>query len=48
MLPTLKSGEIKFEDVEKPGKWPRFCYHPYFKKNGYIGHQLPIGAMFVP
>ena len=48
MPPPLKSGEKKFEDVENPGKWPWFCYLPEFKRNYYIGHQLPTRAIPVP
>ena len=43
--PPLKSGDKKFECIDNPGKWPRFCYFPEFKKNDYIDNQLPTGEM---
>ena len=26
--PPEKSGETKFEDIDKPEKWPCYFYHP--------------------
>ena len=45
-------GEPKFEDVDNPGKWPRYCYRPIFSGRlstaKYKHHSLPTGAMPVP
>ena len=44
---TIEEQGECFEDVESPGKWPRFWYSPGFKNIDYIGHQFPTGAMTV-
>ena len=46
--PPEKSGEKKFEDMDNQGKRPWYSYHPEFKKNYYLGHQLLTEAINVP
>ena len=45
-------GEPKFEDVDNPGKWPRYCFRPIFAGRSsttkYKHHALPTGAMPFP
>lgn len=47
-----KRGEPKFEDVDNPGDWPRYCFKPVFggrsKTTKYQHHALPTGAIPVP
>jgi hypothetical protein len=47
-----KRGEPKFEDVDNPGNWPRYCYRPEFasraKTSKYKRFSLPTGAEPVP
>jgi hypothetical protein len=38
-----------FETVDNPGFWDDYVFQPkYDKKNYYLGHSLPTGAMPVP
>ena len=44
--------EPNFEDVDNPGKWPRYCFQPKFlsrsKNSLYTRHTMPTGAVPVP
>jgi hypothetical protein len=49
--PPVKTekGEPKWEEVDNPGDWSRYCFTPSFNKSGtYISHSLPTGAVPVP
>ena len=41
-------GEPNFSDVDNPGRWPEFTFHPVFKGTKYLHHALPTGAIPVP
>ena len=42
-------GEPAWEDVDNPGKWLQYTYHPTFKGDGtYQYHEMPSGATPVP
>ncbi|KAG7336532.1 hypothetical protein IV203_025048 [Nitzschia inconspicua] len=49
--PAVKTekGEPKFEELDNPGDWSRYCFNSSFNKSGsYISHSLPTGAVPVP
>ncbi|KAG7337431.1 hypothetical protein IV203_034509 [Nitzschia inconspicua] len=49
--PAVKTekGEPKWEELNNPGDWSRYCFNPSFNKSGsYISHSLPTGALPAP
>ncbi|KAG7349515.1 hypothetical protein IV203_012112 [Nitzschia inconspicua] len=49
--PAVKTenGEPKWEELDNPGDWSRYCFNPSFNKSGsYISHSLPTGAVPIP
>ena len=46
----VKKGEIPFDEVDNPGNWSNYTYHPVFhsKNCHYLHHGMPSGATVVP